>query len=128
MAFEQQFTEAQLKAALWEAGGIYSKAAEYLGTTRQAVWFRVKNSPVLIDWMREIEEAILDTAEGGIHGAIKCGDMQTTRWFLERKGKVRGFANRQELTGKDGEPLNLAPVVNITISYVEPGKLEEDPL
>lgn len=37
--------------------------------------------------------------------SIKTGDVENSKWYLERKGKNDGYAPRQELTGPEGVPL-----------------------
>lgn len=34
---------------------------------------------------------------------IQSGDKDTSKWYLERKGKNEGFSTRQEISGVDGK-------------------------
>ena len=112
-------TEAQLKAALRKHGGVYVLAAQELKCTRQNVWARVKDSEELQTYVAEIEEEIIDAAEAVVKDAILKKDRQMTRWYLERKGKHRGYTTRTELTGEGGVPLP-ATSIQVQISYVDP--------
>jgi hypothetical protein len=42
--------------------------------------------------IKNLDETLLDMAEGTILKAIKDGDGPTARWYLERKGKTRGYS------------------------------------
>jgi len=112
-------SNAQLKAALRKHAGVYVLAAQEIGTTRQNVWARVNNSPDLKAFVAQIEEEVLDAAEAVVKGSILAKDKQMTRWYLERKGKPRGWSTRIEHTGADGAPLP-APAINVTVTYMDP--------
>jgi hypothetical protein len=52
----------------------------------------------------EPKERFLDFVESKLVEKIKEGDGQSIRFALERKGKTRDYAYRQELTGVEGLP------------------------
>jgi len=56
-----------------------------------------------IDALRDMPKI---TARMNIDKAIREGDKQLSQWYLERKAKNE-FAQRSELTGKEGETLNV---------------------
>lgn len=92
----QKATVAQLKAALKRSAGVFAAAAHELGVSRQAVHERVRRSPSLQRWVAEIDTTILDRAETTVIDAVVGGDLLTAKWYLERKGRGRGYATRQE--------------------------------
>lgn len=57
-------------------------------------------------------ETVLDLAEKNIVTSIKKGNIDSSKWYLSRKGRERGYSDRQELdhTTK-GERINLGPVI-----------------
>lgn len=126
-----KITNAQLKAALKSSAGVPAAAAEKLGTSRQNVCQRVAKSKELQDWIEEINQTITDQAEIVVISVMQekqalaptkptAEARRVAQWWLDRKGKDRGFSTRQEQTGKDGEPLTTAaPAVHIHVSYVE---------
>lgn len=116
-------TAAQLEVALRSSAGIYSVAAEKLQTTRQNVFQRVQRSPALKALCAEIEEMMLDMAEAGVVDALNKKDRRMITWYLERKGRHRGYANKTEITGENGGPVQTA--VEVTIQYVDAPKTEE---
>lgn len=118
------FSDAQLITALKETAGIPVLAAKKLGVTRQAVYARIKNDPVMGQWIEDIGAELIDAAEAVVADAILAKDKGMARWFLERKGKGRGYTTRTEVTGKDGAALP-APIVNVMIEYVDSGDVGE---
>jgi hypothetical protein len=50
-------------------------------------------------------QIILDLAESKLFTAITKGEEWAIKFLLGRKGKSRGYSERQELTGPDGEPV-----------------------
>lgn len=118
-------SEAQFKAALKKHAGICSMAAAELGISRSAVTQRIGNSRALQAFVLEIEETLLDAAEAVIADAILKRDRQTTRWYMERKGKRRGYTTRVEQTGPDGAALP-APAIKVEITYVDSEPTPED--
>lgn len=128
-------TKAQLKAALKSAAGIPAVAAEKLGTSRQNIYQRIANSPEIQEWIAEIEQSITDQAEAVVVMAMQERQpnsvkptrdaVNTSRWWLERKGRDRGFSTRTELANPDGSPL-APPTVHFHVSYVDGKAVEED--
>jgi len=101
----------ELAKALEGAGGCVSAAARQLGISRQAVYNRIKTSDRLQDVIWEARERTLDSAEECIRQAIEKGDVPAARFVLQQLGRHRGYGiNRMELTGKDGEALELKPI------------------
>lgn len=86
----------QFKKALREADGIMAHAAVALGMTRQAVFDRVQKSPELKRLLVTLEEELLDTGEGHITKGVKSGDKEYVRYYMERKGRRRGYGNKVE--------------------------------
>jgi len=47
-------------------------------------------------------------AEEGLHSLMRSKNerikLDSTKFYLERKGKDRGYSQRQEITGADGMP------------------------
>ena len=82
---------AQIEAALRKAEGRKSEAARLLGISRQAMHDRIARTPHLARVITEIEETLLDEAEGVILGLLRAGDLQITKWFLDRRGRSRGY-------------------------------------
>ena len=52
-----------------------------------------------------------------INQAIQEGDVNTAKWYAERKRKQE-FSLRQEITGEDGEPIKMQ-VPEIVVNFVK---------
>jgi len=55
-------------------------------------------------------EKVLDLAESKVIEMIHASDGQMVRYYLSTKGKRRGYTERQEITGADGEPIQILRV------------------
>lgn len=92
------------------SAGIVSTIAKRVGCD----WWTARRA---IDSMLTVKEAydneceiVLDMAESVLLKNIKEGDSADAKWYLTRKGKHRGFVERQELTGKEGGDLTFRVV------------------
>lgn len=97
---------------LSEAGGLYARCArlieEKYGTSisRQAVRERAEKDP---DLLMQIVETGLDLAEERLQQLFDSKNervrLRSLEFYLRTKGRSRGYAERKELTGANGEPL-----------------------
>ncbi|RUW81556.1 helix-turn-helix domain-containing protein [Mesorhizobium sp. M2A.F.Ca.ET.067.02.1.1] len=97
---------------LRQYGGIKSVAADKLNVSRTTLYAFLNEHQPALDAAAEIDDEIKDIAEGKVIMAIRAGDMQTVRWYLELKGKDRGYVRRVEQTGKDGGPIETQQKAN----------------
>lgn len=101
---------AEVRTALIAAGGIDAFAAKSLGCpTRTLRAFRARY-PSLQKVVDDCIEANLDLAEAQLIKAIENGSLSAIVFYLKTKGRRRGYAERREVTGKDGEIMSLAEV------------------
>lgn len=113
-------TVAMLKAALRKHAGVFSLAARELGCDRSNVDERVKKSPDLMAFCRQIDEEIGDACEAVIFNALITGDRQMARWYAPIKMRKRGYVVRD--TGPEGDALPMGgPQVHFHVQYVEAG-------
>ncbi|RUV19940.1 hypothetical protein EOB77_00725 [Mesorhizobium sp. M7A.F.Ca.MR.228.00.0.0] len=92
-------------AMLRQCGGIKTVAAERLNVGRTTLYAFLNEHPEIQEADSEIADELLDVAEGQVVIALRSGDLQTVRWYLELKGKDRGYVRRIEQTGKNGGPV-----------------------
>jgi hypothetical protein len=97
---------AQIEAALRKADGRPAAAARILGISRQAMHERVARTPRLQECITEIEQTLLDLAEGVIIKAVRAGHFPTIKWFLDRRGRKRGY-------GRAGDEESSMPQADI---------------
>lgn len=117
-----QLSVERVEKALRKYNGILSLSAEACGVARTTLYRFIEKHPHLKEVRTEVDENLLDVAESNVVSALSEADMKTTRWYLERKGKDRGYVTRQEQTGKDGTPLQ---VTSIKRTIVDPVKKKD---
>ena len=98
-------------AILRENAGIYARTARAIENhfnvsySRQAVKDRAEKD---MDRLNDIRDQNFDVAEEGLHSLMRSKNerikLDSTKFYLERKGKDRGYSQRQEITGADGMP------------------------
>lgn len=116
-------TVENVEAALREGHGIILYAANLLKTSRQRLYRFIAEHPELEEVRREAEVELVDVAEQHLRRNLVRGDMKTIRWYLDRKGKDRGYTTRVEQTGADGGPLEFERIERV---MVEPGEEEDE--
>lgn len=97
----------EIETALRACGGNPTAAAQALGMSSQGVYQRIEREPHLQNVLKDIERTQLDICEAKILRAIHNDDLPTLRWYMERKGRERGWGSRTEVTGPEGGQLNL---------------------
>lgn len=102
-----QYDKEQFLKAIQGSGGYVSLIADRVGCSIPTVYAWKDKEP-------EIEEAIkrekvrqVDFAEGKLQSLIKKENPTAIIFYLKTQGKDRGYVERQELTGMDGNPLSL---------------------
>jgi hypothetical protein len=98
-----------LKKAMVEAMrkslGIVSTACREVGIDRRTHYNWLKDDPEYKEDIENIGEEVIDFAESKLHTLIDNGDVASTIFYLKTKGKKRGFVERTELTGNEGQPI-----------------------
>lgn len=101
-----------LIAAIRKANGNVSLAAQAIGCSRTALYDRISADTDLQKAIQECRDRRLDIAEDYLWAAVVRGEFPAIRFFLMTQGKTRGYTERQEVTGANGE--------SITIRFVDP--------
>lgn len=97
--------------ALRATSGIYIRAAKLLGCDRETVAEYVRRHKRLQSVLREVVEGDVDLAESVLQRKIREGNMTAVIFYLKTKGKQRGYIERAEVTGENGQPLAAGVVV-----------------
>lgn len=84
-------TREQWLEAIEKAGGVTEGIAKILGIHRTTVWRCAKSEDWIAEAIEEQQKVCIDLALQNVRSALEDGDMKTTRWYLERKGKDLGF-------------------------------------
>lgn len=96
--------------ALEKSLGVVTTACKIVGIDRTLHYKWMKEDQEYADEVLSLSEMVLDFAESKLHNLISTGDTTATIFFLKTKGKKRGYIERQEITGAEGEKLNAITV------------------
>lgn len=111
---KSRLTISRVKAAMQAAAGIRTVAARNLAVDRSTLFRFIQRHPGLAEELQDIDEELLDLAEGKVLQLIRAGDGPTVRWYLECKGKDRGYSRRVENVGKDGGPIETVTKLDLS--------------
>ena len=96
----------QISAALLESKGIIKDAARILECDRTALSRRIRDSASLTKKKEQAFDSFVDDVEKTYYEKMmESKDKVMMIFFLKCHGKERGWVERQELTGADGEAL-----------------------
>ena len=90
--------------ALTKTLGVVTPACKQVGIARSTFYEWVKNDPEFKAEVQDVEDISLDFSESSLFRQIKNENTTATIFHLKTKGKKRGYIERQEITGVDGEP------------------------
>lgn len=91
--------------AMKKSLGIVSTACAEVGINRWTHYDWLKNDEEYKAEIESISESVIDFAESKLHQLIDKGDVASTIFYLKTKGKKRGYIERTELTGNEGQPI-----------------------
>jgi hypothetical protein len=94
MSKVSKLTKEQFLAAVQGSGGLVGTMAGTLGVDRETIERAMQKWPEVSEAFQMESEELLDLAERNIHQAIKAGDVEVSRWYLERKGRERGYGQQ----------------------------------
>jgi len=98
--------------ALEKSLGIVTTACKQVGIGRTQFYEWLKADKEFAKEVKDIENIALDFAESQLHKQIGKGGTAATIFYLKTKGKVRGYVERQEITGADGEKLFQVKIID----------------
>jgi len=94
--------------ALEAAKGNVSLAAEGSGISRQSHYNWLKDNATYAEKVEDINESMIDLAETKLFLNINQGNQRAIEYFLDRKARHKGYGQHLALTGKDGQPIEIA--------------------
>jgi len=106
------WTPEQVIAALRKTSGLRYLAARELGCSMHTINRFISRSAAVATVVKELKGQRVDFAEGKLWEAIQKGEAWAICFFLKTQGKDRGYTERHEYTGRDGEPLLTVRYVN----------------
>ena len=114
---------AQFYECLRLSSGMISTAAKKFGINRQTVFNRMHEDPDFAQGIEDVKESVKDFGEAALLTKIKEGDTSAIIFFAKTQLKDRGYCERVEISGKDGEAIetnnrNTTTVVNMTLDEI----------
>lgn len=94
-------------AAVRNQHGLMAAVARELGVSRTTVWRYSKQHPTIRQAFDEERETLLDLAEKKLFEHVQRGSIPAIMFVLKTLGRTRGYVERQEVAGVDGEPLKV---------------------
>ena len=116
----EKFTTDQVIKAILEAHGLLSDAARRLHCSRTTLYRYIAEHPEVAEAREEADESTKDLVEGKLLNEIKKGNVTAIIFYLKTKAKDRGYIERQEHSGPDGQPLQAPQVIEIIKTYEAP--------
>ena len=104
----------EVLVALEASLGVVTTACKKAGIDRTTFYRYVNDDAEFAKEVKSIENVALDFAESSLHKQIQAGVPASTIFYLKTKGKERGYIERSEITGKDGD--------RIEVVFVDGGK------
>lgn len=106
----EKYTAQQMIDAIQDAKGILAAAARSLGCSRTTLYNYMERYSTVKDAYTESRETLLDFTEQQLFKQVSEGNITAIIFTLKTIGKRRGYVERQEVTGKDGD------VIRVTLS------------
>ena len=110
MPGKQRFTPDQVIAALKKSKGMLFLAAKRLGCDHDTVLNYCKRYPAVERAKVALRGEMVDLAETKLYESIQHGEAWGIAFALKTIGKDRGYVERHEQTGQDGQGMVLRVV------------------
>jgi hypothetical protein len=121
MANGNGFTAEQVIEAVKDSRGFVSTIAKRLGCQRTYVYKLAEKFASVKQAIEEEREGVKDFAEGKLLEQINVGNITAIIFYLKTQGKDRGYIERQELSGIDGN------AITIKVEYADSNSSPEKP-
>lgn len=95
----------RLLAALEQSLGVVTDACNEVGISRSTFYNYCREDEDFKKEVEELQDLALDFVESQLFKNIKNGSDACTIFYMKTKGKKRGYIERTELTGENGQPL-----------------------
>lgn len=124
----RKYPPAKIIEALKQTRGMITAAARVLGCERKTIYNAARSLPAVKQAIEEERELMLDFAEMQLFRAVNEREAWAVCFYLKTQGKVRGYIERQEMSGPSGGPIQVegsvtfylpAPTRLATVDIVE---------
>lgn len=107
-----KYSKEDIISAIREAKGVLTVAASILDCDRSTIYKRMQNDEDIKEAHEQASEVMLDQAENALYDLIDSDKhkdhWKAVRYLLSTKGKKRGYVERQEITGEDGNEIKVS--------------------
>jgi len=93
----KNYTIKTIIKAIQGSGAIYSTIAKRLRCDWSTAKRYIHRYEETLQAFEDEEQTVLDLCEDTIIESINAGDTQDAKWFLSKKGKARGYGDKQEV-------------------------------
>lgn len=100
-----KFSPTKCLAAILNSGGIKKNICEKLGCSRPTLDAWMEQYPAIASAYHDEREKLKDLSEERLIEQIQMGNLGAIIWYQKTQCKDRGYVERQEVTGKDGGPV-----------------------
>lgn len=100
-----------LLGALENSLGIVTTACQKAEVSRSQYYIWMREDPEFADAVKDIENITYDFVESQLYRQIQENNVHATMFFLKTRGKHRGYTERTEITGPDGEALQPIQII-----------------
>lgn len=97
MARRRRFPDEHIIEAIRQNRGLVYLAAHALGCSAKWIYERAKTNPKVQEAIEEATEVQLDVTEGKLIQAINRDDAWAIRFYLQTKGKSRGYGEEKKI-------------------------------
>lgn len=105
--------------ALKQSLGIISNACIKCNISRPTFYKWYKEDEKFREGVDDVTETQKDFVEGNLLKKIKDGDTSCIIFYCKTRLKDRGYAERYELTGRDGESIKTDNTVTVTTQFAD---------
>ncbi len=100
-----KFTNKQIIDAVNSVNGMIYLAARKIGCNPQTIYNRMNKTPAIREAVDNSRGEMVDIAEQKFRIAISNGEPWAIAMALKTIGKSRGYVERQEVTGAEGQAI-----------------------
>ena len=100
----------QMEQEIVRCDGNLTAVAKGLGCQRLTIYDYIRRFPELGKAVDAAREKVGDEAVGQLHKLVREGHFPAIQFYLKTQHGRRGFTDRVELTGIDGEPISYRAV------------------
>ena len=102
---ELRVSKQEILDAIPKSGGILSVIARRAGISVRSLYdYRIK-WPEINEAIKDSEEESLDLAESQLMDLVKMGNLKAIRYYLDNRGKKRGWGQRQNIQLESNMPI-----------------------